>query len=196
MKKVGTTFSLPEGYERIYCVNMKDKKFAILLNLAALLVFAALFVVGMLLVPLSALFDMSEGLGMYALRFGVLAVGYFAYIVLHEVVHGVVIRFYSGKWGNFGFNGLYAFAGSEAYFPKVPYIVIALAPVVLFGVLFALLNAFLPETWFWPIYLIACGNLAGAAGDFFVTFRFLRMPRDILVRDGGVEMEVFAPGKE
>ena len=188
-----TTFTLPEHYTRIYRINMKQKKFALWLNLAAAVCYIALMLLGMLFHPISLLFDMSDGLGMYALRFGVLLVGYFVYIILHEAIHGIVIRLYSGRWGSFGFTGLYAFAGSPAYFPKVPYIVIALSPVVIFGVIFVLLNALLPAVWFWPIYLIACGNLSGAAGDLFVTFRFLGMPRDILVKDEGVVVEVFAP---
>lgn len=41
-----------------------------------------------------------------------------AYLVLHELVHGVLIWFFSGRMAHFGFSGLYAYAGSEAYFKK------------------------------------------------------------------------------
>ena len=108
-----TVFTLPEHYTRIYRINMKQKKFALWLNLAAAVGYIALMLLGMLFHPISLLFDMSDGLGMYALRFGVLLVGYFVYIILHEAIHGIVIRLYSGKWGSFGFTGTSSSFGSS-----------------------------------------------------------------------------------
>jgi hypothetical protein len=45
------------------------------------------------------------------------------------------------------------------------------------------------------VYLIQMVNLSGAGGDIYVTFKFARLPRDILVRDTGVAMTVFAPSE-
>ena len=92
----------------------------------------------------------------------------------------------------YGFTGLYAFAGSDDYYSKKPYIFIALAPVVLWGVVLAVVNVLVPESWFWIVYMIQVANISGAAGDFFVTFRFSRFPEDILVKDYGVGMVVYS----
>ena len=58
---------------------------------------------------------------------------------------------------------------------------------------------FVPIAWFWVVFAIQIMNLSGAAGDLYVTVRFLRLPKDILVKDTGVAMTVYAPcgkGKE
>lgn len=184
---------LPVGYGEILAVDLqKNKKLAILINVAAVLVSAAMAVAAMFFVPISTLFDLSEGLGAYLLRMGVLMVGLVAYIVLHELVHGVTMRLCGTKKIKYGFTGLYAFAGSTDYYSKKAYILIALAPVVVWGVVLGVLCALLPQSWFWVVYVIQISNISGAAGDFYVTLRFMRLPDDILVKDYGVGMTVYS----
>ena len=139
---------------------------------------------------------MEQGFGPYLVRFGVLAVGFIAYIVLHEAVHGVAMRMCGTKKISFGLKGPYAFAGSNDYYYKKPYIFIALAPVVFWGAVLLVINCFVSAEWFWVVYLIQIGNISGAAGDFYVSARFSKLPADILVRDSGVAMEVFSPSNE
>ena len=186
-------FTLPAGYAPLLSINLqKNKWLAILLNLLGLVIMAVMAVIGAFFVPVSAFFDtwLTEHGNM--LRVTVLLVGYVVYIALHELVHGVFIRIFSGKRAKYGFTGMYAYAGSDAYFTKIPYLVIALAPVVIWGAVLAVLCALVPPAWFWPIYFIQIGNVAGAVGDFYVTVRFCRLPRDILVKDCGVGMTVFS----
>lgn len=185
--------NLPEGYREIFSVDLQqDKKLAIGINVAAALVVVALGVGMHFLVPITALFSMERGLGPYLLRFGVLLVAYVAYIVLHEAVHGIAMRMCGTKKVRFGFTGLYAFAGSDDYYGKKSYIFIALAPVVLWGIVLGVLCLLLPREWFWVAWLVQVTNLSGAAGDIYVTCKFARMPADILVRDRGVGMTVFS----
>ncbi len=191
-----TTQALPENYEEILSVDLqKNKKLAIIINLLAFLIAVLMVVLRLPSLPFSALFDMSEGLWMYFLRFFSLLVGLVLYIILHEVTHGIAMRAFGAKHVRFGFTGLYAYAGSrEDYFGKGPYLVIALAPVVLFFVLFLLLELLLPvnEGWRWIIYLLQIQNLSGAAGDLYVSLRFLTLSKDILVYDEGTAMRVYA----
>ncbi len=182
-------FTLPEGYAPLLAVDLqKNKKLALLVNLLALVIAVPLLLIGFVVSPI--VLDLSDTT--LFLRLGVMAVGYVFYIILHELVHGVFIRIFSGKRAKYGFTGMYAYAGSDAYFHKWPYLVIALAPVVIWGGVLAVLCALLPPAWFWVVYFIQIGNLSGAAGDFYVTVRFLGLPRDILVRDYGVGMTVFS----
>src|SRR5699024_9973818 len=116
-----------------------------------------------------------------------------AYLVLHELVHGVLIWFFSGRMAHFGFSGLYAYAGSEAYFKKSSYLIIALAPIVVWGMVLLLLIFLVPPDWFWVVYLIQAFNVSGAAGDLYVTVLFARLPKHILVQDTGTAMTVYAP---
>lgn len=113
-------------------------------------------------------------------------------MVLHEVVHGIVMKLCGTKKIKYGFNGLYAYAGSDDYYDKKSYIIIALAPIVLFGIILGIINALVPKEWFWVVYFIQLENISGAAGDLYVTFKFLKLPNDILVKDSGLGMSVFS----
>ncbi len=187
------TQTLPEGYaEKLRIDLQKDKKTALIVNLAGLAIMLALGVVMHLIVPVTEIFDMESGLGAYILRFGVLIVGYFAYIILHELTHAAVMRAFGGGKVRFGFTGMYAFAGSETdYFGKFAYRLIALAPLVVWGVIFGVLQALVPREWFWVAGLLQIGNVSGAVGDLYVTLKLAPMPGTILVRDTGVDMTVY-----
>ena len=192
-----STFELPCGYRQCLHVDLaKNKKLFLLVNLAAALIGVALAIAGIVICPISATFDAEEYIWMPLLRFGVLMIAFPVYIVLHELVHGLFIRIFSGKGAHYKFTLAYASAGSDAYFGKWSYIVIALSPVVLLGALLAVLCALLPATWFWVAYAIQILNLSGAAGDYYVTLRFCTLPRDILVRDSGTAMTVYTPEGE
>ena len=98
---------------------------------------------------------------------------------------------YSGIKVHYGYTGLYAYAGSDAYFCRAHYIRIALAPIVIWGIVLLALNLLLPAGWFWPVYMIQVSTLSGAAGDIYVSCRMYRLPQDILIRDTGISMTVY-----
>lgn len=188
-----TVEKLPEGYQEIYALNLqKDKKIALFVNLLAVVITVLLAFPMHFVVPISSLFSMEDGMKAYFLRFAVLIALMLLYIILHELVHGIAMKLCGTKKVSYGFTGVYAFAGSKDYYGKKAYIFIALAPVVLWGVVLAVINPFVSEAWFWIVYLIQIVNLSGAAGDLFVTVKFSRMPRDILIQDYGVGMTVYS----
>lgn len=185
--------ALPENYKEILSIDLqKDKKLAILINVLAIIIAATMVIPMHFAVPISTLFDMSEGLSAYAIRFFVLLIAIVVYMILHELVHGIVMKMCGTKKVKYGFTGLYAFAGSNDYYDKRSYITIALAPVIVWGVVLAVINAFVPTEWFWVVYFIQICNISGAAGDIYVTARFSKLPRDILVSDYGVGMKVYS----
>lgn len=190
-----TTTVLPAGYREACHIDLqKDKKLMLLVNLLALAIMLIMGGIGHRIVPLGALFDM-DSIALYALRFIVLIGGIIIYLVLHELVHGIFMRGFSGVRPHYGFTGLYAYAGSTAYFNKKHYIIIALAPVVIWGIVLAVLTALVPDSWFWPVYFIQMANISGAAGDLYVFWRLGRMSPEILVNDTGVAMTVYLPEK-
>jgi len=187
-----STIRLPKDYTKSFVIDLqKDRKKALLVNGIALLIGAAVAGMGLVAVPIQTLFDMRDGIWVYLLRFLVLLVGLIAYIVLHEVVHGIFMRHFSGVKPHYGFTGMYAYAGSDAYFDKQSYIIIALAPIVIWGIVLGVLCAVVSPVWFWPVYFIQIANLSGAAGDLYVTVLFSRLPDDILIQDSGVSMTVY-----
>lgn len=190
MKAVTT---LPDGYREIYAIDLqKDKKMSLLINLLAILIAVILVVPMAFLMPISTAYSMENGMTDYFIRWGSFAVLLVVYMVLHELVHGIAMKMCGTKKVKYGFTGMYAFAGSDDYYAKKPYIFIALAPVVLWGIVIAIITPFVPVEWFWIVYFIQVCNLSGAAGDLFVTVRFSRMPKDILIKDHGVGMKVYS----
>lgn len=185
--------TLPDGHGEIFNVDLqKDKKIMLLINGAAFVIAIVMVIVGGFFVPISAFFDTEGGIFMLAVRFFAVAVLSIAYIVLHEAVHAVVMKLCGTKKVKFGFTGLYAFAGSSDYYPKLPYIAIALAPVVLWGIVLGVICLIVPREWFWVVYILQVSNISGAVGDYYVTLKFMKMPGDILVKDCGTQMTVYS----
>ena len=178
---------LPEGYAEILHIDLqKDKKLMTIVNVLAVVISVAMILIAAFFVPLGRYFafNMTQLL--------VLCVGYVAYMVLHELVHGITMRCFSEAKVKYGFTGMYAFAGSDAYYCRKHYVIIALAPIVVWGIVLGILNFLVPMNWFYVVYLIQVGNISGAAGDLYVSWRFRKLPADILVRDTGVAMTVFS----
>ena len=185
--------ALPEGYREILSVDLKqNKKQMLLVNGLGLLVFFALAIpVHMFYLPYHTLGI--GGVRAYWTRIAVLFVGMAVYIVLHELVHGITMKICGTKKVKYGFTGVYAYAGSDDFYYKWPYIVIALAPVVVWGIVLGIINCLVSAPWFWVVYAIQLMNLSGAAGDLYVTAKFSGLSESILVRDYGVGMRVYAP---
>ncbi len=180
--------TLPEGYQEIYkCDMQKDKKLSFWLNF-----WASMIGIAMLIVPLIFISNPFE---QHYLIWILILVADAAYIVLHELVHGITMKLVGTKKVKYGFTGLYAFAGSKDFYDKSSYITIALAPVVVWGVALAIIQIFTPIEWFWLPWFVQMTNISGAAGDAFVTWKFSKMPQDILVSDCGVGMTVYSKEK-
>lgn len=185
--------SLPDGYREICSVDLKkDKKAAVCVNLLAIAIAVILVLPMNAVVPFYRSLVSQTDIKDIFIKYVVLLVLMVLYIILHELVHGVAMRICGTKKVKYGFNGMYAFAGSDDYYDKTAYIFIALAPIVLWGVVLAVVNILVPAEWFWIIYIIQVLNLSGAAGDLYVSVKFSRLPRDILVQDYGIGMIVYS----
>ncbi len=188
---------LPENYQEIYSVNLqKDKKAATIVNVIAVVIAVAMMVVMHFVVPIVYLFDLKGGMGAYLLRFAVLLVLMVVYMVAHEWIHGVAMKYCGTKKVKYGFTGMYAFAGSDDYYNKKAYLFIALAPIVVWGVVLAIVNLLVPTSWFWIVYMLQISNISGAAGDLYVAVKFSQMPEDILIKDSGVGMTVYSAARQ
>lgn len=178
---------LPNDYKELEHIDLqKDKKMAFLVNGIGMVIMVVAFFIGHALVPITELYR-TNGITPWV----AILVGTILYMVLHELVHGIFMWHYSKQKPFYGFTGMYAYAGSNCYFNKKSYIVIALAPIVIWGIVLLILNLIFRETWFWVIYFIQICNLSGAAGDLYVSYRFSKLPEDILINDIGVGMTIY-----
>ncbi len=182
---------LPEGYGEILKIDLqKDKKLMLIVNLLGCI---PMVIMMALLVPIMRwiLVVKQAEINGPATCFGLLG-GMLVYVVLHELTHAVFMRRYCRAKVKFGFTGMYAYAGSAGYYCRKHYIIIALAPVVIWGLVLLVMNIVLPVEWFITVYLIQLMNVSGACGDLYVTWRFSKLPKDILVQDSGIAMTVYS----
>ncbi|MDD3789256.1 MAG: DUF3267 domain-containing protein [Petrimonas sp.] len=186
---------LPQGYleiKRIDAVNNK-KDFKII-NISALVV------VGMMLLMLFVVpFSRPEFVNRYVdipLFWGLLSFALLLYLLLHEAVHGLFIYLRSKQKPRFGIKLPYAYAASDAYFDKRSYMIIALAPVVIFGITLLILNILLPKEWFWFVYMIQMMNISGSMGDVYIASLVNKMPDDVLAHDTGTAMTFYSKKDE
>ncbi len=181
--------TLPQGYSFFDKIDLKNnKKQFWTVQGICLAIIAVMLGIGWLIEsPLKIENNTESIIGLV-----VLIVGFVLYIFAHEAVHGLFMYAFCKTKINYGFVGWAAYAGSSAYYDKKRYIIIALAPVVVWGVTFAVLNIFFHSgIWFWVIWFLQIGNVSGAAGDFFCVYKTARYPKDILVNDTGLEMQIF-----
>ena len=177
---------LPENYREILQVDLqKNKKQMLIVNGIALVITVIMMGPGCLLVPFWSIYE-------NPLQLIAMVIGLIAYILLHELVHGICMKHFSGEKPYYGFTGLYAYAGSDCFFCRKDYIIIALAPIVVWGIVLLALNLIFGETFFWVFYFIQIMNISGAAGDLYVSWRFSKLSEDILVNDIGVSMTVYS----
>lgn len=178
---------LPDGYKEIESIDLqKDHKIAGIVNGISLLIGVIMIFIGNTIVPILDFYIECSLLEWFMIILGIIV-----YIFLHEWVHGICMRYYSKQKPFYGFTGLYAYAGSHCYFNKKDYIVIALAPIVVWGIVLLIANIVFQYHYFWIIYFIQIMNVSGAAGDLYVSYRFSKLPEDILIKDIGVSMTIY-----
>ena len=184
---------VPENYEPSLELNLqKDKKTALKVNGLAVGLTFILMLIGIVIHPLNFNFATDEDFKSFIIKMIVISISYIAYIILHEFTHGMAMKHYGGQKVQYGFTGMYAYAGSkEDYFDRYAYIRIALAPLVIWGIVFLVLNIVIPKDWFWVIYFLQIGNISGAAGDLFVSWKVSKMPETLYVRDTGIDMTIY-----
>ena len=187
----------PEGYMRIEQIDLQhNKKTSLFINLFSV----ELFIV--FLVPLffltnvpSLLKGMISDVSIESLTATViLCAGIVIYLALHEITHGIFMKIFGKTKVNYGFNGLYAHTGSMAYLNKRSYIITALAPLVIWGIIFTALAVhtyIYNSVYFHVCYVLGVINISGSAGDMYMAVRISRMDRKILIKDSGTNMMIY-----
>ena len=197
---------IPEGYEKVFYLNAKNKKAGIILNLAALIGFVLIFIPARLL--LGAFVEMPENSYLH-ISIGVL-VGCalsLVYMVLHELTHGAAYKITTGEKLTYGISWSCAFCGVPHIYVYRKYLIIScLAPFVIFSA------AFMAAIGIWFVVMINSSALAsigiivymalvtlfalhfgGCAGDLFIAglLLFKYRDKDTLAKDTGPEQTIY-----
>ncbi len=177
---------LPEGYTLHEHIDLeKDKKRAIWLNVMTIALFLGVFA----FLPVIGI-DISVTLpGIFFLFVGIVL-----YIVAHEIIHGIFFRLDRNLKVRYQFHGFAASAAApDAYLTKPHFLIVGLAPFFVLTAVFALILPLTSGGVFVLFYCLFALHISGCAGDFYVTYKLMRMPKSTLVEDYGIGMRFFTP---
>ena len=184
------TKELPDGYQPAKTVDVGEKRFAILMNLAATLLTAVVGVGGFFLKfagdPGSAIPDLSNVWLFEGWLFAIL-VSLIVYLVLHELTHGIVYKILTGEKLTFGLKLSCAFCGvPDVYVTRKTALLALLAPFTVFSVAFLVPFFLLSGLLSFSFLVLFSLHFGGCAGDLYDTFLLLfRLKGNLLMRDTG-----------
>ncbi len=186
---------LPEGYEKIFEVDAKKKKTAILMNIFALVLTAMVAAITILIVfkdGFQIVVDSNLLIGMI-----ILLVSLIVYMILHELTHGVVYKIMTKEKLKFGLTFSCAYCGVPGlYVDKKTSLLALLAPFIVFNILFlvpiiifAIAGNDLMSLFFIIMFSIHFG---GCIGDLYDTYLLLfKFKGEIYVKDDGAKQEFY-----
>jgi hypothetical protein len=170
---------LPKEYKQFSTINLSDRKTAMKIQYVFIGVAFLLFVVARLLdFPLTSSYS-----GWLTALITVSLC--FVYMFIHELTHGVFIQWISHQKPKYNLNFPYLTTGIDVYLNKKSFIIICLAPVILWGIILIGILMVIPDAWFLIIYIVLIVNFAGSAGDYFQFIKALSLPKDALLKDDG-----------
>ncbi len=185
---------LPENYnEVLYWKLSHHKKLLIVLNVVGIVLMGLAFV---LFSAWAQLWHVVTGGEIYAAQMLLAIVMIVLTVVLHELTHGLALRYYGATptygvlWKEMMF---YATAAGHA-FPRNAYVVIALAPLGGLSALAMVLLALPLPLWLvMTVILCAAFNVGSAIGDMWLVRVALGYPRAAYIVDEKDGLRVFMP---
>jgi len=193
---------LPERYREIYHINAKNAKFGIIFNAIALVILAIVLVVAYIPLAGQDLTRVSVEPGAMLIGYLVFMISMIAYIVLHELVHGIAYKALTHEKLTFGLSWSCAYCGVPSLYVSRRTALIALAaPLVTFTVILLPLMVALffvhPYVYFAAAFLFGL-HLGGCSGDMYMLLLLLFKYRDsaLLMRDTGPEQFLYLPDEK
>ena len=195
---------LPQGYVEVKTVDVKHTKFGIILNIIAITVWAVILVITWF--ALFARFDESfidivtnrillTNPWSNIARFAIFIVVMIAYIILHELVHGLMFKLFTKQKLTFGLTLTVAYCGvPDVYVYRKTALISLLAPFVVFLPVFLVPMFFLKNYFDVLLFAFMLGmHVGGCVGDLYDTFLFLFKYRDpsTLMRDFGPKQIIY-----
>ncbi len=192
---------LPENYRLVKTVDATKAPFAVVFNLLSLVMmvgsFAVLYFafgtdVSLIKEQFLTLPDFTKILALL-----LLVVGFIVYIVLHELVHGVVYKAFTKRKLTFGVTMTCAYCGvPDVFVYRTASLCALLAPFVIFSIAFIVPMFFLQNTvWFLLLAALFAMHFGGCVGDLYITVLYVFKFRDgkTLMRDTGPVQTFYLP---
>jgi hypothetical protein len=126
----------------------------------------------------------------------IFVVGTLVVLVLHESVHGILMRWYGAKprFGFFARGGMFYAKAAGHVFTRQQYLVVVLGPLVTISVLAVLSIGAIPGTpMVWLVVLWAIVNASAACADVWIAALLLRYPATAYVVDEWNGLRILVP---
>ena len=192
---------LPENYRLVKTVDATKAPFAVVFNLLSLVMMVGAFAVlyfafgtdvSLIKEQFLTLPDFTKILALL-----LLVVGFIVYIVLHELVHGVVYKAFTKRKLTFGVTMTCAYCGvPDVFVYRTASLCALLAPFVIFSIAFIVPMFFLKNTvWFLLLAALFAMHFGGCVGDLYITVLYVFKFRDgkTLMRDTGPVQTFYLP---
>ena len=175
---------LPENYELVKTIDAKNAKTVIWMNVVAIVLMVA-SIMPFLMIKDYSMVDVEPKEMLIGL--GVLFVGMIAYIILHELTHGLVYKVMTKQKLTFGLTLSCAFCGvPNIYVTRKTALLAILAPFVVFSIIFIPLIILLPANMINLALVIIFGiHFSGCVGDLYGTIVLITLKGKILMNDTG-----------
>lgn len=191
---------LPENYEQIYHIDAKDFKVGLLMNLGALIIMALSGALVVITTVLSATFNQTnaeEFIDYWLLFLVIFLPGIIAYMILHELVHGIAYKRLTKEKLTFGLSWSCAYCGvPNIYVYRKASMIALIMPCIVFSILFIILGAiffFVNPALHAAIGALFSMHIGGCVGDLYMFFLYIFKFKDkeILMKDTGPEQFIY-----
>lgn len=188
---------LPNGYIAVKTVDAKsDKKTVGFLTLLSFITAVPAFIIPMALFALRAEKPVIKYSQM-TIAYVSLLFGMIAYIILHEIVHGIAYKSRTGEKLTFGMTLTCAYCGvPNIYTYRKTSLIAVSAPLIVFSVLFVIamvVTYFVAPIAYLVLAAIFTVHISGCAGDMYVIYLLTKKYKDdtVLMNDTGPKMTIY-----
>lgn len=186
---------LPENYRQVKVVDAKNKKTVIIFSILS---FVPLLIIMPIVFLTCGELELTSP-GEFAVKLFIFAFACIAYIILHELTHGLVYKIMTRQKLTFGFTLTVAFCGvPNIYTYRKTMMWAVIMPFVVFSVVFGgamIAGAFLDKLTYILSALLFSIHVGGCVGDLYVFALTLFKYRDkrLLLRDTGPAQYFYMP---
>ena len=189
---------LPSNYELIYSIDAKSKKIGIIFTIVSLAIL--LVVLGICIVPLlinKVSIEINRGSTGLLIAYVIFIVALFLYIILHELVHGIVYKALTKQKLTFGLTWSCAFCGvPNIYCYRKTALYALAAPLTVFSIVLIPLTVYLyfvdPVYYLMSAFILGL-HLGGCCGDMYMMWLLLARFKSnkTLIKDTGPAQTIY-----
>jgi len=173
---------MDKNFKKIGTINYKNGKYANVFMIGNFIFFVLIGIVFIIL---------NNSVENNTIKSQWFLLGCILYIILHEITHLIFMKIFSKEKINISIKFPTISVGSNAKYSKKQFSIIALAPVIILGIILILLILFSSKdyTFLWSILLTL--NFAGSGGDFLQFLKISKYPTNTYFQDTSNETIVF-----